>query len=276
MVSVISSLSPLHQQQLQGAAAAIAAAVQPEKIICFGMRMRQQHSWSCFTAHTPSATLHGDLLVIIRETEKSKREVIAQSMRKHSHEGIILSAQVHSLGAVVMALQNNHPFFTRVLSEGEVLYDKGTPLLLYPGVASETKDHHATEQEEAIKNIQRAEGFVQAAAHLNIAGMKTLVLFLLHQATEQAASAIIKKYMSYLPATHRLGRLLELTENCSPEAVDIFQRGTEAERKRFALLEQAYVDARYSSCYTVSNETVIILQEQVKEFVHCASTLIQK
>jgi len=48
-----------------------------------------------------------------------------------------------------------------------------------------------------------------------------------------------------------------MAANCDPRLYSVFPRATGADKKRFELLKQAYVDARYDPEYKITVEQVV-------------------
>ncbi len=59
-------------------------------------------------------------------------------------------------------------------------------------------------------------------------------------------------YTNYKPKTHDLDTLRRLAANHDPAFSTVFPLRTEQERKRFDLLRQAYVGARYHDDYKIT------------------------
>jgi HEPN domain-containing protein len=77
--------------------------------------------------------------------------------------------------------------------------------------------------------------------------------FLLHQATERFYHCLLLVQALYSPKTHNLNQLRRLTEAFEPRLKEIWPRDTKFERRSYELLRDAYVKARYSPHYQVSD-----------------------
>jgi HEPN domain-containing protein len=87
--------------------------------------------------------------------------------------------------------------------------------------------------------------------------------FELHQANERFLSCTLLVYTNYRPKTHNLKRLLALCVQQEPRFNSLFPRDTKHHRRCFELLKRAYVEARYSEHYKITEEELRWLGEQV-------------
>jgi HEPN domain-containing protein len=96
--------------------------------------------------------------------------------------------------------------------------------------------------------------------------------FLLHQATERFYHCLFLVRTLYSPKTHNLNQLRALTEAIEPRLKQVWPRETKFERRCYELLREAYVKARYSRHYRITDEQlawlfgrVELLQRVVRE-----------
>jgi len=68
----------------------------------------------------------------------------------------------------------------------------------------------------------------------------------------------------YSPKTHNLSRLRQLAEDLEPRLKTVWPRETKFERRCFELLREAYVKARYSRHYRISDAELGWLGERVQ------------
>jgi hypothetical protein len=72
-------------------------------------------------------------------------------------------------------------------------------------------------------------------------------------------------FTAYLPRkTHKLEELGKKCGDLHPAFRDLFPRATAEDRRRFELLEAAYLDARYSLTYAISREDLDSLAAPVR------------
>lgn len=264
-----------HQQhKLEAVIASIVREVKPAKIICYGVRTSAHHTWSCFLQHAESpATVDYDLLVISHESEKAKRNALAQAFCARNGEDIKFNTVVHSIQAVNDALKEGDFFFTRLYHIGVMLYDSNAQVLTVPSAKAEAALSASVVQAHWQKWFGQAQVFHESVDYFLSNQCHALAVFMLHQAVEHSCLALIRIYMGYRANTHKLARLLALTENFSLYPLTIFPRLTPEQSNLFAVLEAAYVEARYNPAYAVEASTVRTLQKQVKELLQVAELL---
>src|SRR3546814_18372992 len=68
------------------------------------------------------------------------------------------------------------------------------------------------------------------------------------------SSDVCSSDLLYSPKTHNLNRLRDLAEELEPSLKDVWPRETRFEKRCYALLRDAYVKARYSRSYHISQE----------------------
>lgn len=88
--------------------------------------------------------------------------------------------------------------------------------------------------------------------------------FELHQATERLYHCVLLVCTFYTPHVHNLGFLRTQAERIDPRLIDAWPRDNRADRSRFEKLKEAYVKARYSKHYRISEEELAWLGERVE------------
>ena len=68
----------------------------------------------------------------------------------------------------------------------------------------------------------------------------------------------------YSPKTHNLNQLRQLAEAIEPRLKEVWPRATKFERRCYELLRDAYVKARYSRHYRISDEQLAWLAQRVE------------
>ena len=89
--------------------------------------------------------------------------------------------------------------------------------------------------------------------------------FLTHQATERLYHCVLLVCTFYTPHVHNLGFLRTQAERIDMRLVEAWPRETRAERAKFEKLKEAYVKARYSKHYRISEDELLWLGERVQE-----------
>jgi uncharacterized protein len=88
--------------------------------------------------------------------------------------------------------------------------------------------------------------------------------FELHQTAESLYHCVLLVCTFYTPHVHNLGFLRTQAERIDPRLVDAWPRESRADRSRFEKLKEAYVKARYSKHYRISEEELAWLGERVE------------
>ena len=88
--------------------------------------------------------------------------------------------------------------------------------------------------------------------------------FELHQTVESLYHCVLLVCTFYTPHVHNLGFLRTQAERIDPRLVDAWPRDSRADRSRFQKLKEAYVKARYSKHFRISEEELAWLGERVE------------
>jgi predicted nucleotidyltransferase/HEPN domain-containing protein len=169
---------------------------------------------------------------------------------------------VHDLSDVNDQLAQGRPFFVDIARQGIALYEAegfelGTPRALPPEAA----------QAEARKHFDRwfpsAETFLQNALDNVERKRPAEAAFLFHQAAERLYHCALLTLSLYSPKSHKLNFLRSHAEEIAPELIAAWPRADKFSRRCFELLRQAYVNARYSPHYEISDEELNWLGERV-------------
>ncbi len=269
-------LPPSQEQALKQAVCAIATAVAPEKIICYGTRTRLRHTWSVIDPVLNSMmSTDYDILIITKPGMKRREHEILDIVAKHSTQETRIVAIAHSLCAVNEALEQGRSFFVNIYKNGILVYDSSGIPLVTPSVC-DNAEHLADIQAQWNRHFDLAEKFFEGASYYITSGSAALAVFMLHQATEHSCIALVKACLGYRPTTHNLNRLLALTENFSEYPSDIFPQVSQEEIDFFNTLARAYSDVRYSTNYKVSIEKAGVLRQRVKDLQEIAEKLYKK
>lgn len=174
-----------------------------------------------------------------------------------------VSIVYHSLDDVNEKLKLGRYFFIDIVRDGILLFEEpGHPFVepqpLSPAEAlRETQDYYDEWFESAVD-------FFQSASDARSRGKDKLAAFLLHQATERFYHCLFLVRTLYSPKTHNLNQLRQLTEAMEPRLKEVWPRSTKFERRCYELLRDAYVKARYSRQYRISDEQLAWLSARIE------------
>jgi HEPN domain-containing protein len=276
MLRTIELLPPSQREYLSELLQKIVQAVQPEKIICFGIRLSHYQEWGCFLSKSESKDeFHPsfDLLIVSPVEEKRDLHDVAQIAEQQGIPPISVCCISHKISSVNDALIAGQPFFCSLYHSGILLYDTGKMELIDPGDPGKGRLRKETMQTHWSRWYGLAQYFFKGAADSITYDRPDLTLFMLHQAVEHTCIALIRVFTGYRPTTHNLSRLLAIIENFSPMLLTIFPCITKEEKELFKILQKAYSDSRYKDEYAISPDKVTILTERVKELQAIAESL---
>jgi predicted nucleotidyltransferase/HEPN domain-containing protein len=169
---------------------------------------------------------------------------------------------VHTLGDVNKQLERGRPFFVDILRQGIALYEAedhpfASPQNLPPGEATkEARQHFEYWFAQAESGELGARFYIEQGKERDAA-------FLLHQTTERLYHCALLVLTLYSPKSHRLNFLRSRAEDIAPSLIEAWPRDDKDSRRRFELLRQAYVNARYSPHYKITAEELAWLGERV-------------
>ncbi len=91
--------------------------------------------------------------------------------------------------------------------------------------------------------------------------------FMLHQAAERAYHCALLVCTFYTPHVHNLGFLRTQAERIDPRLIEVWPREAKQDRARFEKLKEAYVKARYSKHYRITEDELAWLGERVEALI---------
>ncbi len=218
-----------------------------------------------------------DILVIV-----NKRELVEEYKLWHTAEDRIalrvrqpLNILVHTLEEVNDALAKGQYFFTDIKREGIVLYESDKRDLMKAG--NLTPEESKVIAEQNYKQwFEKGKGFYEGYDFYLEREEHSLAAFSLHQATERYFACLLLVLTNYKPYTHNLKQLNSLAISQDERIAGVFPQDSKVQRRRFQLLKQAYVDARYSEHYKISQEELTWLAERVKHLQQLTGMLCQE
>ena len=169
---------------------------------------------------------------------------------------------VHTLAEVNDGLAHGRYFFIDVARDGIALYQSEDtefhePKPKTPGQAL------AMAREYFEEWYPSASVFLDTANGLIEKGRTKEGAFILHQATERLYHCVLLVCTFYTPHVHNLGFLRTQAERIDTRLIDAWPRDNRADRSRFEKLKEAYVKARYSKHFRISEEELAWLGERV-------------
>jgi predicted nucleotidyltransferase/HEPN domain-containing protein len=169
---------------------------------------------------------------------------------------------VHSLDDVNEKLRLGRYFFTDILRDGITLFEEHG----FPFVAPEAlspQDAYVETKSYSDEWFESSAALARGARFFRDDGRPKEAAFLLHQAAEKAYHGLILVLTLYSAKTHRLNLLRDRAEAMDGRLIGVWPRTNKFERQGFDLIRRAYVEARYSPHYEITDEHLMWLEERV-------------
>jgi predicted nucleotidyltransferase/HEPN domain-containing protein len=177
----------------------------------------------------------------------------------------------HSLDDVNEKLRLGRYFFIDVLRDGILLFNEpghafAEPQPLSPAEAlKETQDFYNEWFESAADFFDSAKDAISKEKN-------KVAAFLLHQTVERLYQCLFLVRTLYMPKTHNLNRLRALAEDIEPTLKDVWPTGEREHKRAYARLREAYIKARYSREYRITDDQLhwlrdrtAVLQDLIRE-----------
>jgi predicted nucleotidyltransferase/HEPN domain-containing protein len=256
-------LPPKKQRQLRAVAELIRNEAKPEMVILFGSHARGDFVEDPIGGYFSDF----DVLVIVKSRKQVEKHNLWSTIENRAQRicaPTSLSVIVHDIADVNEQLEKGFYFFSDIKKEGVLLYDSERFQL------AEAKERTAAERKAHAETWFR--DWFESAGHFyedfesNLTkGRHKKAAFELHQATERYYHCALLVLSAYKPKTHNLEDLGKRAGDLHPMLRKVFPRGTPEEDRLFKLLKSAYVDARYSSTYSVTKEELEAIAGWVRE-----------
>lgn len=213
-----------------------------------------------------------DLLIIVNDKRLTDRVEFWLKLEERLNRELAVTKTlrtpvnfiVHTLQEVNDGLAHGRYFFMDVRSDGIALYEDEDTELHKPkpktpaealAMAKEYFDEWYPAGMRCFVNYQDdlRRGWNKDAA------------FMLHQSTERLYHCVLLVATFYTPHVHNLAFLRTQAERLDRRLVYVWPGDTRVERARFEKLKEAYVKARYSKHYRITEEELTWLGTQVEE-----------
>jgi predicted nucleotidyltransferase len=168
---------------------------------------------------------------------------------------------VHSLREVNTYLKEGQYFFSDIRKEGIVLYELNDEPLEEPRPLDPV-DRLRVANEHFAQRFLASEEFLDWSVYSRDKHSDMRAAFALHQALEQAYSCVLLTLTNYGPPSHNIKFLRSLAEGQDRRLAEAFPRDQHRERAWFNTLNEAYVKARYSKHFEISEEALDWLRER--------------
>jgi predicted nucleotidyltransferase len=167
---------------------------------------------------------------------------------------------VHSRREVNTALREGQYFFSDIRREGIVLYELDDEPLPEPKPVTAADEYEVakTHFETGLPGAKRS---LETAAYQLMRSIDDMnwvkdAAFATHQAIERSYSTAILTLTNYGPPSHNLNFLRTLAEGRDRRLAEAWPRDQQRYRAWFNTINEAYVKARYSQHYEISEEAL--------------------
>jgi len=223
-----------------------------------------------------------DILVVVNDERLTEFEYWSAAEDRLMRDTTITKALsapanfiVHSLTDVNAQLEKGRPFFVDIVSQGIALCEaEGFPFAQPRDLPPE--EARAEAQKYFNEWFDSAAGFREQAVFAMQNGRPKIAAFEFHQSVERFYHCALLVLSLYSPKSHRLNFLRSHAEELAPELIAAWPRGDRFSRRCFELLKQAYVNARYSPHYEISDEELRWLAERVAELQTLVKAVCQR
>lgn len=234
---------------------------QIEKIILFG-----SHAKGTWVDDPENGYISDyDILLLLSEDTLVEEYALWNKAEEKIQRSITvpLSLIIHSLPDVSNQLMKGHYFFKEIREQGIELYNGNNKPLREPGnlTAEEQKEIAEKHYEQWFNS---AKSFVIDYGHCMDRKDLKKAAFELHQAAERFYSCALLVHTNYKPKTHSLSQLRTFCTNQDPRFQNTFLGNNQFNRRSFQRLKRAYIDARYSEHFEITEEELEWLAGEVE------------
>ncbi|MGH1487646.1 MAG: HEPN domain-containing protein [Cellvibrionaceae bacterium] len=218
-----------------------------------------------------------DILVVLNEPELADDYKIWHTVEERAtiKTGAPVNLVVCTLREINQELKQGHYFFKDIREQGIQLYQYNHAELLTPGVlnadeAKQVAQKHFDHWYQSANEFFEGFYFHLEKKHFKVAA------FELHQTVERYYSCILLVHTNYRPKTHNIKALHSLVCQHADELQAIFPQNKKANRRAFQLLKKAYIEARYSEHYSISEEELNWLAGEVEKLQKAVERLCKE
>ncbi|WP_375188825.1 nucleotidyltransferase [Sphingobium yanoikuyae] len=241
-----------------------------QKIILYGSYARG--SWVDEPHTAKGYKSDYDLLIIVNDQRLTDRVkywlgVDERLMREYGITATLktpVNFIVHTLQEVNDGLAHGRYFFMDVAKDGIALYESDDSELHTP--KPKTPDKALAMAQEYFEEWYPSAAALKEGCDFYIEkGRLKEAAFSLHQATERLYHCVLLVCTFYTPHVHNLAFLRTQAERIDRRLAYVWPSERHIDRARFEKLKEAYVKARYSKHYKISEAELSWLGKQVEE-----------
>ena len=261
MKTDLDHLPAREREPIAAIASLIQASAPAEMIILFGSRARGDWVKDPVTGYVSDI----DLLVIVASEEVEADYGLWARVEEQARAiagPVSVTLLVHTLPYVNQEIRMGQYFFAEVASQGVLLFKAKGATLAKPRALNDG-ERLAVGVRDFRYWFESASGFFKGSLYYAVRRMRAHSAFLLHQAAERYFHAALLVFTGYKPQTHDLKKLADQTAPLHPSLAGALPRTEPEDERLFKLLKRAYIEARYSKSYRVTDEELAALRERV-------------
>jgi predicted nucleotidyltransferase len=221
-----------------------------------------------------------DLLVIVNHEKLTDRAQFWSTAEDRLNRDLAITKTlrtpvnfiVHTLGEVNDGLSQGRYFFIDIARDGIALYQSDETDLPEPQPKTPAQAL-AMAREYFEEWLPSAEGRVRLAKYAIDEGLPKHAAFEFHQATECYYHCVTLVCTFYAHHVHNLAFLRTQAERIDPRLIEVWPCETRGDRARFEKLKDAYVKARYSKHYRITEDELAWLGERVEALGQVVETI---
>ena len=186
-----------------------------------------------------------------------------------------VSLIVHGAREISNFLQEGQYFFSDIRRDGIALYELDDRELAEPKSLTMQQAHEVAKKHFSARS-RTAEFFVKHVLYGLKDGDWKETAFMLHQSIEQAYSTLLLTLTNYSPASHNLKFLRGLAEGQDIRLAEAWPRDHHRYQSWFNTLNEAYVKARYSDHYEITEEALTWLTARTSILYDLVNTVCKE
>jgi len=240
-----------------------------QMIILFGSYARGTWVEEIYTKGHITYEYKSDFDILVITESKKEANNFSDQHRIESHiennEKIETPVSIiyHNIDLVNARLREGQYFFSDIKKEGILLYDSKKFKLERRRKLDPAERKRIAEEDFKYWFKMAREFYITYELVLEKRFYKRAA-FQLHQAVEHSYTAVLLVFRGYKPKIHNIKTLGRHAGSCDPQFLTIFPKATPEQKKRFKLLQKAYIDARYKPSYRITRTELEYLAKRVK------------
>jgi HEPN domain-containing protein len=170
---------------------------------------------------------------------------------------------IHNYGLLNAQIGSGHLFYGTACVEENVVYRKDMEQVFSQPDAFAVSLMKGKLAEQFDKGIDKAKKFYTGAQYYLADGANEMAIFMLQQACELAYRCLLNALRGKDLKCHSPAILRRHVKRFAPEVIGVFDPIEAHEIKHLEVLEEAYVQSRYTMSYVISEKAIVFLSERV-------------